>query len=177
MTDCVIIYIKVKVITEDKRIDGAMTKKKFCDGIYLYKKDFYIMASAILKNSADAEDAVSNAILKGYENLDQLRDSHKFKQWMLMITKNEALKLKKKRFDLPGDEMVEALMKPTRDHYDELWDVIQKMKEEYRLVIVLFYYENLSIRDIADVLNLPVGTVKSRLNRGKEQLKQALKSI
>lgn len=154
-----------------------MTKEKFCDSIYLYKKDFYIIASAILKNSADAEDAVSNAILKGYENLDQLRDSRKFKQWMLMITKNEALKLKKKRFDLPGDEMVEALMKPTQDHYDELWDVIQKMKEEYRLVIVLFYYANLSIRDIADILNLPVGTVKSRLNRGKEQLKQALKCI
>lgn len=154
-----------------------MTKEKFCDSIYLYKKDFYIIASAILGNSADAEDAVSNAILKGYENLDQLRDSRKFKQWMLMITKNEALKLKKKRLDLPGDEMVEALMKPTQDHYDELWDVIQKMKEEYRLVIVLFYYANLSIRDIADILNLPVGTVKSRLNRGKEQLKQALKCI
>lgn len=154
-----------------------MTKKKFCDSIYLYKKDFYILASTILKNSADAEDAVSNAILKGFENLDQLKDSRKFKQWMLMITKNEALKLKKKRFDLPGDEMMETLIKPTQDHYDELWDVIQKMKEEYRLAIVLFYYGNLSIRDIADILNLPAGTVKSRLSRGKEQLKQALKSI
>lgn len=154
-----------------------MTKKKFCDSIYLYKKDFYILASTILKNSADAEDAVSNAILKGFENLDQLKDSRKFKQWMLMITKNEALKLKKKRFDLPGDEMMETLIKPTQDHYDELWDVIQKMKEEYRLAIVLFYYGNLSIRDIADILNLPAGTVKSRLSRGKEQLKQALKNI
>lgn len=154
-----------------------MTKKKFCDSIYLYKKDFYILASTILKNSADAEDAVSNAILKGFENLDQLKDSRKFKQWMLMIIKNEALKLKKKRFDLPGDEMMETLIKPTQDHYDELWDVIQKMKEEYRLAIVLFYYGNLSIRDIADILNLPAGTVKSRLSRGKEQLKQALKSI
>lgn len=154
-----------------------MTKKKFCDRIYLYKKDFYILASTILKNSADAEDAVSNAILKGFENLDQLKDSRKFKQWMLMIIKNEALKLKKKRFDLPGDEMMETLIKPTQDHYDELWDVIQKMKEEYRLAIVLFYYGNLSIRDMADILNLPAGTVKSRLSRGKEQLKQALKSI
>ena len=56
-----------------------MTKKKFCDYIYIYKRDLYIIASAILKNSADAEDAVSNAILKGYENLDQLRDVRKFK--------------------------------------------------------------------------------------------------
>ena len=154
-----------------------MTKKKFCDCIYIYKKDLYIIASAILKNSADAEDAVSNAILKGYENLDQLRDLRKFKPWMLMITKNEALKLKKKRFELPGNETVEALLKPTRDQYDELWDVIQKMKEEYRLVIVLYYYEELSIRDISGVLNIPTGTVKSRLNRGKEELKKALRYI
>ena len=154
-----------------------MTKKKFCDCIYTYKKDLYIIASAILNHSADAEDAVSSAILKGYENLDQLRDARKFKPWMLMITKNEALKLKKKRLELPGNEKVEAMLKPTHDRYDELWDVIRKMKEEYRLVIVLFYYENLSIRDISGVLNIPVGTVKSRLKRGKEELKQALKYL
>ena len=154
-----------------------MTKKKFCDYIYIYKRDLYIIASAILKNSADAEDAVSNAILKGYEKLDQLRDVRKFKPWMLMITKNEALKLKKKRLELPGNEMVEAMLKPTQDRYDELWDVIRKMKEEYRLVVVLFYYEDLSIRDISGVLNIPLGTVKSRLNRGKEELKQALKYL
>lgn len=154
-----------------------MTKKKFCDCIYIYKKDLYIIASAILKNPSDAEDAVSNAILKGYENREQLRDIRKFKPWMLMITKNEALKIKKKQFDLPGNEMVEAMLKPSRDQYDELWDVIRKMKEEYRLVIVLFYYENLSIRDISGVLNIPVGTVKSRLKRGKEELKQALRYL
>lgn len=154
-----------------------MTKKKFCDCIYKYKKDLYIIASAILKNPADAEDAVSNAILKGYENLDQLRDLRKFKPWMLMITKNEALKLKKKRLELPGNETVEALLMPTRDQYDELWDVVQKMKEEYRLVIVLYYYEELSIRDISGVLNIPTGTVKSRLSRGKEELKRALRYI
>lgn len=73
--------------------------------------------------------------------------------------------------------MVEAMLKPSRDQYDELWDVIRKMKEEYRLVIVLFYYENLSIRDISGVLNIPVGTVKSRLKRGKEELKQALRYL
>ena len=53
-----------------------------------------------------------------------------------MITKNEALKLKKKRLELPGNEKVEAMLKPTHDRYDELWDGIPKMKEEYRLLIV-----------------------------------------
>jgi RNA polymerase sigma-70 factor (ECF subfamily) len=124
-----------------------MTKKKFGECIAAYKKDLYIMASAILKNPEDAEDAVSNAILKGYENIEQLRDSRKFKQWMLAITKNEALKLQQKRLELPGNELVEAMLSPSVDRYDELWDVIREMKEEYRLVIVLFYYEDLSVRD------------------------------
>lgn len=151
-----------------------MEIRKFCECINKYRDNLYIMALAILENETDAEDAVSNAILKAYENMGQIRFFHKFKPWMLTITKNEALKIKKKRLILPGDETVETLLKPVLVHYDELWDVLQGMKEEYRLVVVLFYYEELSIRDIADVLNIPIGTVKSRLNRGKRELRELL---
>lgn len=151
-----------------------MEAKKFCENVSKYRDDLYILALAILKNEADAEDAVSNAILKAYENRGQISTFHKFKPWMLTITKNEALKLKKKRLYLPGDEVVEALSKPVVAHYDELWDVLQEMKEEYRLAVVLFYYGGLSLRDISDVLDIPVGTVKSRLNRGKAELREAL---
>lgn len=134
----------------------------------------YIMALAILKNETDAEDAVSNAILKAYENRNQIRAFDKFKPWMFTITKNEALKLKRKQLVLPGNEEVEALLKPTQAHYDELWDVLQQMTEEYRLALVLFYYQQLSLRDISDVLDIPIGTVKSRLSRGKAELRMAL---
>lgn len=151
-----------------------MKAKKFCDNVNKYRDDLYIMALAILKNEKDAEDAVGNAILKAYEHREQISAFHKFKPWMLTITKNEALKIKKKRLYLPGDEVVEALSKPVMAHYDELWDVLQQMKEEYRLVVVLFYYGGLSLRDISDVLDIPVGTVKSRLNRGKTELREAL---
>lgn len=151
-----------------------MQMKKFCENVNKYRDDLFIMALAILKNETDAEDAVANAILKAYENMEQIRVFHKFKSWMLTITKNEALKVKKKRLYLPGDEAVEALSKPVREHYDELWDVLQQMREEYRLVVVLFYYEELSLRDISDVLDIPIGTVKSRLNRGKAELREAL---
>ena len=151
-----------------------MKKTKYCDNIIKYKSDLYMIARAILKNETDTEDAVSNAILKGYESIEQLKNPHKFKQWMLKITKNEALRLKKKRLDLPGDDAVEAMLKPVEDHYDEMWDIFHQIKEEYRLVVVLFYYDDLSIQDISKVLNIPIGTVKSRLNRGKEALKNAL---
>lgn len=151
-----------------------MKKTKYCEYVNKYKNDLYIMANAILNNEADSEDAVSNAILRGYENISQLRSFQKFKPWMLTITKNEALKIKKKRLGLPGNETVEAMLNPTRDQYDELWDIIQGMKEEYRLVVVLFYYDGLSLKDISKVLNIPLGTVKSRLSRGKDLIREAL---
>lgn len=151
-----------------------MEIKKFCEGVQRYRDDLYMLAFAILKNETDAEDAVSNAILKAYEHRKQISIFHKFKPWMLAITKNEALKIKKKWLYLPGDETVEALSKPVMAKYDELWDVLQQMKEEYRLVVVLFYYDELSLRDISDVLDIPVGTVKSRLSRGKTELRKML---
>lgn len=151
-----------------------MRVEKFCECVGKYRKDFYILALAILENSADAEDAVGSAILKAYEHIGQVSAFHKFKPWMLTITKNEALKLKRKRLYLPGDEALESLAEPVTEHYDELWDVLQKMTEEYRLPVVLFYYEGLSLRDISEVLDIPLGTVKSRLSRGRGELKATL---
>ena len=151
-----------------------MRRLEFCEQVKIYRYQLYIIAFAILKNEEDAQDAVCSAILKAYEHKEQLRNPHKFKAWMITITKNEALHIKRRRLELPGDEKVEELLEPVRDHYNELWDIVQNLPEEYRLVIVLFYYNELSLRDITRVLDIPLGTVKSRLSRGRELLKQAL---
>lgn len=151
-----------------------MKRLEFCEQVKAYRYQLYVVAFTILRNEEDAQDAVCSAILKGYEHIEQLKNSTKFKAWMITITKNEALKLKRRRLELPGDDKLEELLEPVRDHYNELWDCVQKLPEEYRLVIVLYYYNELSLRDIAKILNIPMGTVKSRLSRGREFLKQAL---
>lgn len=151
-----------------------MKRLEFCEQVKTYRYQLYVIAFAILKNEEDAQDAVCSAILKAYEHIEQLKNPHKFMAWMIKITKNEALHIKRRRLELPGDEKVEALLEPVRDHYNELWDTIQNLPEEYRLVVVMFYYNELSLRDIARVLDIPIGTVKSRLNRGRELLKRAL---
>lgn len=151
-----------------------MKRLEFCEQVKTYRYQLYVIAFAILKNEEDAQDAVCSAILKAYEHIEQLKNHHKFMAWMIKITKNEALHIKRRRLELPGDEKVEALLEPVRDHYNELWDTIQNLPEEYRLVVVMFYYNELSLRDIARVLDIPIGTVKSRLNRGRELLKRAL---
>lgn len=151
-----------------------MKRLEYCEQVKAYRYQLYVVAFTILRNEEDAQDAVCSAILKGYEHIEQLKNSNKFKAWMITITKNEALKLKRRRLELPGDDKLEELLEPVRDHYNELWDCVQKLPEEYRLVIVLYYYNELSLRDIAKILNIPMGTVKSRLSRGREFLKQAL---
>lgn len=154
-----------------------MRRTEFCEYVDQYRNQLYVTAYTILKNQTDAEDAVCSAILKGYEHLEQLKNPRKFRPWMLTITKNEALKLKEKRLELPGNENVEKMLTPIHDSYNELWDMIQALKEEYRLVIVLFYYDELSVRDISDILDIPVGTVKSRLKRGRGLLKKGLEEV
>ena len=151
-----------------------MRQIEFCERVSQYRYQFYITAYAILGNEADAEDAVCNAILSGYEHLAQLKNPKKLKSWMLTITRNEALKLCRKRMELLGDENVERLLPPTYDSHNELWEVVQTLKDEYRIVIVLFYYNDLSLRDISSVLDISIGTVKSRLDRGRKLLKDAL---
>lgn len=151
-----------------------MKQSEFCERISRYRNQLYITAYAILENEADTEDAVCSAILNGYEHLSQLKNSHKFEAWMISITRNEALKIRQKRFELPGNEHVEQLLRPSYDDHYELWDIVQTLSEPYRTVVVLFYYDSLSIRDIAGVLNISTGTVKSRLNRGRTLLKEAL---
>lgn len=154
-----------------------MNRSEFCELIKEYEKQLYAIAFTILKNEADTEDAVCDAIQKGYEKLEQLRNPKKFKAWITTITRNEALQIKRKRVELPGDEKLDAMLEATIDHHDELWDIVQGLQEEYRIVIVLYYYNQLSIYEISKILNVPVGTVKSRMNRGRKILREALDDV
>lgn len=82
-----------------------ITKEKFADLIREYKLPMYRLSYGILQNEMDAEDAVGEAVIKAYEHLDSLREIDKFRQWIMMITANEAKHIfrKRKRVDLTED--------------------------------------------------------------------------
>lgn len=95
----------------------------------------------------------------------------------MQITANEAKKIyvgNKRR--IPQENM-EELMPAFRDDYHELWDVVMGLEMVYREAILLYFYESLSIREIAKALHVPEGTVKSRLSRGKSLLREKLSDI
>lgn len=153
---------------------AEIKKEQFSELIRKYNPDMYRLATGILQNCQDAEDAVSEAVLRAYENLGKLRNTEKFKAWIMQITANEARKTYARRKRTFTSEYLEELGPVFEDEHHELWDSVMKLDVVFREAIILFYYDRLSIREIAQVLKVKEGTVKSRLSRGKKQLKEML---
>ncbi len=143
----------------------------FAQYIRDYAPNMYRLALAMLHNREDAEDAVSEAVLIAYEKRNTLRSQNRFKPWIMQITANEARKIygKNKRF-LPIEDM-EPYMPAFQDEKHELWDAVMQLEKAYREVVILYFYERFSIKEIGVALRIPEGTVKSRLSRAKKALR------
>ena len=135
---------------------------------------FYRYAYSVLLSRQDAEDAVSETILKAFEHLNDLKHVHKMKSWMFQILANNCKTLLSKRFHV-SDDINENTENPQyREEYADLHDCIYHMEPKFREVIILYYFEDLKIREIAKILNISEGTVKSRLSRARDKLKKHL---
>ncbi len=153
---------------------SAIDNETFSELIREYTPALYRLAYGILSNREEAEDVVSESVLKAYEKLHTLRKAECFRAWIMQIAVNEARRTygRKKRYTAVED--VEEYMPAFEDEYHELWDVVMKLDMGYRETVILYFYEQLSIREIARILHVAEGTVKSRLSRAKKQLKTYL---
>ena len=118
--------------------------------------------------------AVSEAVLMAYEKRHTLRDRNRFKPWIMQIVANEARRIYGKNKRITPMEDMEAYMPSFRDENHELWDVVMQLESAHREVIMLYFYERFSIKEIGMILHVPEGTVKSRLSRAKKALKEML---
>ncbi|MDO4169630.1 MAG: sigma-70 family RNA polymerase sigma factor [Lachnospiraceae bacterium] len=150
-----------------------MKKDLFCDYILKYQTDLFRYAKSIVGNQADGEDAVSETILKAYEKIDQLRSKRKFKPWIFKILTNECYAILRKRRKMHLTDNGEVPEQKCYDTIEEgdILKLIHQMKPQYRDVLILYYYSEFSVKEIASILEIPQGTVKSRLSRGRNQLK------
>lgn len=137
----------------------------------------YRVATSILKHKEDVEDAFQNTIIKAYESIDGLKKDNFFKTWLIRILINECNKiLKIKKRVVPMEEM---------SHEDEessfnisnmdIYNAVNSLEDDLRVVTVLFYYEDLKQKYIAKVLDVKEGTVASRLSRARNKLYDILK--
>ncbi len=154
-------------------------KDAFCEHIRLYEKSMYSLAFSIVGNDSDAAEIISESIYRAYKNIDALKSEKAFKSWILRIVHNTAVETIRKNSkiipmeetpDIPDDS-------PENDITARLTvrEAVNNLKQPYRTVVVLFYYENLSVSKIAQITSTNAVTVKKQLSRARKMLRETLK--
>lgn len=144
----------------------------------------YRIAGLILGNGADADEAAAGAVEHAWERRSQLRDTTRFRAWFDRILVNECRDHIRRRGRVRFIQLAVAIERPAeRDPFETLGDhdeillALATLSVEERTVIVLHYWADLTLRDVADRLGWRIGTVKSRLHRALENLRAQMTSI
>ncbi len=134
----------------------------------------YQVSCSLLHSEADREDAVQAAIEKAWRKARSLREESKLKPWLIRILINECYSIGRRRFrEIPTETIPESIA-PEHGEDDDLHEALTKLPQIVRLPIVLHYMEGFTIAQIASILRCPKGTVLSRMDRGRKQLKNLL---
>jgi RNA polymerase sigma-70 factor (ECF subfamily) len=146
-----------------------------------YHQDVYRYAYRLTGSTADAEDLTQQVFLKAQQKLGQLRQAESVRSWLFAILRNYFLKECRRRQPVPAGNLkldIDALptTPPHESEIDQerLQEGLNLLPARYRVVLTMFYFEDLAYREIAERLELPMGTVMSRLARAKASLRDHL---
>ncbi|MTK10710.1 MAG: sigma-70 family RNA polymerase sigma factor [Clostridiaceae bacterium] len=143
--------------------------------IKFYEKDLYRVAIAMLKNDDDALDGIQDAILKAFEAMKNLKKPEYFKTWLIKILINSCNAIiNKKRKIVAYEDYINKSYEEEHCGKIDIKDAVNKLDYELRILIILYYYEDMSLKNISESLNIPEGTIKSRLSRARGYLKEYL---
>lgn len=143
------------------------------------EKMLYYKALSYVGKREDALDAIQEASYKGFLAIHQLRNPEYFSTWLFRILIRECYRLLQERNEMIPYEENELLKKLDRKQDEELdsyhlSEALLRLNSSYQTSIILFYYHDLSINDISEVMEKPVGTVKTYLRRARKKLKGEL---
>ncbi|HIU10482.1 MAG TPA: sigma-70 family RNA polymerase sigma factor [Candidatus Avidehalobacter gallistercoris] len=174
------------------RLAQQGNKDAFAELVKRYEKQIFSMAYRLIGDYDEAADLAQEAFLRIYSQLRRYDPGKKFFSWMYRVAQNTCLNAlaKKPANVIPveraeeyfGDEVKTGASEPEQDYLNReirqsIDQAIAGLPDNYRDVIYLRYIEDMSYQQIADVLNLPISTVETRLFRGKKQLQQRLKDL
>lgn len=148
-------------------------------------KSVYWTAISLLKNKEEAEDVVQDTFITAYNSYDSLKDKAKAIGWVKKIAANKCLNIltRTRTFNADdeffddteavGEDFLPESMVETAEKRKIIMDIINNtLSEETAMTIILFYFDEMSIKEIAEKLNIPQGTVLSRLNYAKKKIKK-----
>lgn len=181
-----------KLIELCKRYD----KYAFMELYKTYEKYLYSLCFSYVQNSQDSLDLVQEIYIKIFNNINKFDTNKSFRSWIRKIAVNTCLNFKRTIKNntismnayINDDEEI-ALGDTISSDEDVLQDVIctenkmlikkyiKEIPEEYRIIIILRYYEDLSYNEISEIINVPIGTVKTKIYRAKALLRKKLKNI
>lgn len=184
-----------KALYDIKLVERALKEndqKAYTELLKRYQEIVYYMLLRMVNNKDDAEDLTIEAFGKAFNNLDQYSTNYAFSTWLFKIASNNAIDFLRRNREhrrvtslnkpVIGDEGEEysALVKGTEMNPEEsivnkqtkevVKVIMEKLKPNYREIVRLFYFEELSIDDIAKQLDMPVSNVKVRLFRARDLL-------
>lgn len=168
----------------------------FGEIVEIYKEKVFQLCYRMLGNRHEAEDMAQEAFVRAYVNIHTFNIKLKFSTWLYRIATNLCIdRIRKKKPDYHLDAEVagtegltmysqiaaDTVMPEEELESLELQDTVQKeilkLPEKYRTVIVLKYIEELSLKEISEILDLPIGTIKTRIHRGREALRKQLSNL
>ncbi len=153
-----------------------MTENEFISAVKQNNKRIYLIALSITQNSSDAEDVMQNVFLKLWKYNKPFNNEEHLKKWLTAVSVNESRDYIKNPFrkrKLPLDHAVNIAVFDKTQNID-LFRAIMSLDTKERTIIHLFYYEDMSVADISQILKLKKSAVKTRLCRARKKLKTIL---
>ena len=139
---------------------------------------FYRLAYSYTRNQEDALDAVQNAVCKALEAYEHIRNTGAIKTWFYRILVNESLQiLKQRKKAAPMEDAEEQVYCEKAYHREDMDGELSRLEPEVQTIIRLRYFEELSLKEIAQVTGRNINTVKTKLYRGLKELKENMEEV
>lgn len=159
-----------------RREEGILEELQwFTNQVKENEKAMYHLAMGMLGNAEDAADAAQEAILTAYQNLPSLRRKESFRPWLMRILTNECYGiLRKRKKTVPLEEIPDLPAVSGGEERLQLWQAVCGLNQPLRAVVVLYYYDGFSGKEIGSILGISEANVKTRLSRARKHLKTLL---
>jgi RNA polymerase sigma-70 factor (ECF subfamily) len=174
----------VAMRTNDELIAAVLRGEQIAFGelVRRYERAAWVTAWKVLRDYHAAQDATQNAFVEAYRRLGQLRSPAHFGQWLLRITRREALRLARRRGKAHSlasacDLAVSSTGDPLTPESDELLLAVGRLPEHERLVVALRFLDGHPVAEVARLTGRPVGTVTKQLSRAIERLRSMFREV